>query len=446
MTSGQELHFIVINIYVLTLLLFLQYIFFPWISLVILAFLITELRVRRAGVQHNRNLEAKLRGAGNILTVDNAHELPLMSVDTFLVLTKHGKSLSIIDGYVIDIGEFISVHPGGSNVLRFAIGCDITSYFIGELDIGGIRHKHSQTALLALKPLIKWKVDSEREKESTRISDPDSRRTMGLFFAQRQKRGSLFSSKHKSSSFSGHVFRNSTIVGNKVLSKSGEVNEKSILHLKLSVKRDQNMDSFVGETSLPTTTFIFRVVDSKGNAFERPYSASQCQVYIPEEKSSNTILPLTMIGKRSQAEMVVYDFFITLVPRGKMSSALAKQNVGKNIMVKGPLVSKVCSAQHSMAKYARAIFLLYFFFSCILVLLQPFLTRLKHQQWKNVCLIIQGTGITVGLQLIDYCLKMKHPPKITLLWFVRYDYSLLCVSLRVVTSSNSSNLSFIVLL
>ena len=34
-------------------------------------------------------------------------------------------------------------------------------------------------------------------------------------------------------------------------------------------------------------------------------------------------------------------------------------------------------------------------------------------------MIVQGTGVTAGLQLVDYYLGMQNPPKITLLWCVR---------------------------
>ena len=70
---------------------------------------------------------------GGILTVEDKNDMAKMSTETFLFLTKHGNALSIIDDYVVDIGTFMDVHPGGTNVLQFAVGCDITPYFIGEL-------------------------------------------------------------------------------------------------------------------------------------------------------------------------------------------------------------------------------------------------------------------------------------------------------------------------
>ena len=42
---------------------------------------------------------------------------------------------------------------------------------------------------------------------------------------------------------------------------------------------------------------------------------------------------------------------------------------------------------------------------------QSSLEKLIKQPWKGVCLITQGTGITPGLQLIDYFLKMNNYPQ-----------------------------------
>lgn len=78
-----------------------------------------------------------------ILTDVNDSDLPQLSIDSFLFLTKHGSALSIIDGYVIDLGAFMDVHPGGTNVLRFAVGADITAHFRGQSDVNGQRHAHS---------------------------------------------------------------------------------------------------------------------------------------------------------------------------------------------------------------------------------------------------------------------------------------------------------------
>lgn len=51
--------------------------------------------------------------------------------------------------------------------------------------------------------------------------------------------------------------------------------------------------------------------------------------------------------------------------------------------------------------------------------MKAFLKKLNEQPWSDMCLITQGSGISSGLQLIDYFLQMKDPPRISLLWCVK---------------------------
>ena len=126
--------------------------------------------------------------------------------------------------------------------------------------------------------------------------------------------------------------------------------EKVVIRLCLSVKRDHNLDSIIG-SPLPTTTFIFRTIDSQGRSIERHYTTSQCFLVKSEEKlkkqtGSRHILPLYRSRKKAQsADVIVYEFFVSVVPSGKMSSILAKKQVGKEIIIMGPLANKVSKLQ-----------------------------------------------------------------------------------------------------
>lgn len=65
-------------------------------------------------------------GLGNILTFEKENDISeIMTVESFLFLTKHGKRLSIIDGYVIDIGNFIVSGDSGchSNTAKSLTFC-----------------------------------------------------------------------------------------------------------------------------------------------------------------------------------------------------------------------------------------------------------------------------------------------------------------------------------
>jgi len=208
--------------------------------------------------------------------------------------------------------------------LRYAIGCDITSYFLGELDIEGLRHKHGPKAIGASKALVKWRLQMDEDTSTPK--------------KHREENNSKFDQMSVQGISTGKVFRIAKIVGQDVMSVN-ETNGKKCIRLRISVKRDENTDKVLG-TPLPTSTFIFRVIDSQGNTLERPYNTSNCYIHIQNESTGNTTLPLRWTAK-SRADEVVYEFFISLLPGGKMSSVLANKLLGKNIMVNGPMASEV---------------------------------------------------------------------------------------------------------
>lgn len=72
----------------------IQYLYFPWICITVLIFLVKEFCLYRAQKQQDRNQEN-----GRLLTMENDKEISTMTISTFLFLTKHGSSLTIIDGY-----------------------------------------------------------------------------------------------------------------------------------------------------------------------------------------------------------------------------------------------------------------------------------------------------------------------------------------------------------
>ena len=324
---------------------FRKYIFFPWLGCVILTFIVTEARVRLA-----KNLEEKIMiGTGNDLTCANYEDLPLMSLETFLFMTRHGSELSIIDGHVVDISSFIEHHPGGANVLRFAVGSDITPYFFGVLDIHGQRHKHGPNALRALRRLVKWKLESEFKEESNVM------RSSSMVSKGQERLSSMLGRKLSDcpSVLAAHVIRSAEIVGHEVVSAGNDSkNEKCIIKLSISMERNEDMDVLLG-TPIPSSTFIFRHADSDGIT-ERPYTAIGCRASVSRSvprnlvsrlsslnMQENSITSLLRLGSTDEKETIVYEFFITLIPGGKMSSVLARKTIGRRIMVKGPMASMV---------------------------------------------------------------------------------------------------------
>lgn len=95
-----------------------------------------------------------------------------------------------------------------------------------------------------------------------------------------------------------------------------------------------------------------------------------------------------------------------------MSSTLANKRPGHRLMIQGPLVKN------------------------------GFLERIESRSWSEVCLIVQGTGITPALQLIDHQLSRPSPPTITLVWLVKHRFDVGCINESI---NNAKNLRYIVI-
>lgn len=64
----------------------------------------------------------------------------------------NGRSWVMVDGAVIDVGDFAQRHPGGSRLITNAVGTDITHELLGEdLSVGHVMsfnpHKHEEVCL-----------------------------------------------------------------------------------------------------------------------------------------------------------------------------------------------------------------------------------------------------------------------------------------------------------
>ena len=132
-----------------------KYVFFPYISFVMLIFIIAEIRQRRRNAGKDKMCEGYLDGSNSIWDDDEDEVLETMTIESFLDLTRLGSALCIVEGRVLDITDFIDVHPGGRDLLRFALGVDITQELLGLRDVDGIKYVHSHDALNLLKTLVK---------------------------------------------------------------------------------------------------------------------------------------------------------------------------------------------------------------------------------------------------------------------------------------------------
>lgn len=78
-------------------------------------------------------------------TTSNELTWPKMSRKDFDDRCAAGELLIIIEGWVINVSEYLEDHPGGADVLLEFIGCDATEAFNGGLNI------HSQAARILIK-------------------------------------------------------------------------------------------------------------------------------------------------------------------------------------------------------------------------------------------------------------------------------------------------------
>ena len=76
---------------------------------------------------------------------DRTIQLPVMSWDQYVCEALNGRSLVAIAGFVHDISDFMTEHPGGRAFIQSAVGKDATSMFTG----GVYDHSNHARTILA---------------------------------------------------------------------------------------------------------------------------------------------------------------------------------------------------------------------------------------------------------------------------------------------------------
>ena len=237
---------------------FRDYLFVLLIGLIILIVVFTEYR-QYYSARSVKGKKDEALGNGIFEEIGNVND---MTLETFLDLTRQGSPLCIVDGYVIDIGSFMTYHPGGGRVLRGAIGADITQQILGQRGVDGIIHAHSPVAFRKLRELVKARLqsssslnhDSLYDLEENAPSNGNNNKTSGLL-----------------------VFREGKIVGYTDLSPAREKKSKATLRIQIALKMEA-LDEVSADscTPLPSTTFAFRGIDTYGTIVERPYTPVRC--------------------------------------------------------------------------------------------------------------------------------------------------------------------------
>lgn len=369
-----------------------KYIFFPYISFVALVFLFAEWRKRRSQEVNSDRLQGIIDGKDTIWDDDEAG-LDGMTMNTFLDVSKH-TALCVVDGRVLDITDFMDIHPGGRDMLRYAQGSDITEEIIGNRDVDGIKHVHGSSALRVLRSLVKAKLVTDEEHEYSETLLP-------------QGKGSTraLSSLTRTTMSSHSAFVPGRVVSLKYLTPSMEITAESrpVVWLRLAVPRRNNEHCRQPDEALvPTSAFTFRGTDRRGLQVERQYTPIMLDEQYCKQNRIQSFLHLPQflekIGSKRDVKEEIYDFVISLVPDGQMSKIFLNIKPNKTILCQGPLVSH------------RTI-------------------QMIDQGWKTVIMLAAGSGISPMLQVIDNYMKgfagQNFPrrssqwPRMFIIWFLK---------------------------
>ena len=104
----------------------------------------------------------------------NINEISITKAE-FDERVSEGEQLVILDGFVLNVTEFIGLHPGGRYMLKHNIGRDISKFFYGgysmEGNLGGgapkAGHVHSNYARMIVNDLIIGNYEKHITVQST---------------------------------------------------------------------------------------------------------------------------------------------------------------------------------------------------------------------------------------------------------------------------------------
>lgn len=384
-----------------------QYVFFPYLGFVCLVFAIAEgRRYQMNNSTHAGKLKGILEGKETIWDDDADQFLDKMTMESFLEATKLGSSLCIVDGYVLDITNFLENHPGGQHLLRYAAGSDITEEFVGARDVDGMKHVHSHSALELMKTFVKAVLVDDGNKKLSFLKGASSRAALShssqSASSQNGRRASRFSLvKQPTSRRVTSAFRRGRVVGMRYLTPDIEIthSSKPVILLQLALPKARSDLQVQKLISLPSCAFTFRGVDRNRVAVDRQYT--------PVKINNDYVVRRSFQSQHNDEE--VFDFIISLVPGGKLSKILLDTRMGKMMLAQGPTVN------------------------------QEVVQVFRTGGWKSVIMIAAGTGVSPMLQVIDFYLSRLSSeftgvesrldsacPDLYLMWIVKgpkYDYS-----------------------
>lgn len=109
----------------------------------------------------------RFRYKGKGFSVDK--NVPLYSSEEFRNMARSGKKVVLFNDYILDIGSFISEHPGGSHFMKANIGKDVGKYFYGvsSMENGILPYEHSNYAGKIIAKMVIGKLESKYAGEQS---------------------------------------------------------------------------------------------------------------------------------------------------------------------------------------------------------------------------------------------------------------------------------------
>ncbi|CAM9823746.1 unnamed protein product, partial [Discosporangium mesarthrocarpum] len=97
-------------------------------------------------------------------------EVPIYTTAEFNDKVLNGRRWMIVDAAVVDVSYFAQRHPGGARLILNAVGTDVTSEILGEMNSIGHTgmfppNKHSEEAIGILKTLVVGYMEEETDRE-----------------------------------------------------------------------------------------------------------------------------------------------------------------------------------------------------------------------------------------------------------------------------------------
>ena len=86
--------------------------------------------------------------------------LEKIDMATFDIKLLSGEQLVVLDDLVLEVGDYMKTHPGGSEVLEKNIGRDVSKFFYGGYSMSkhSYPYAHTQSAVKVMSTLVKYRL------------------------------------------------------------------------------------------------------------------------------------------------------------------------------------------------------------------------------------------------------------------------------------------------